>query len=248
MKTPTPWLAGFFCTIVIACGALADSRLQNMSTRGRVGTGDDVLIGGLIIPGTGSKTVVLRARAPSIDPALVATEDQLADPQLQLFSAEGVQLEYNDNWQEHAAAGLIPAALQPTHPSESAIYATLDAGPYTAIVSGVGATTGVALVEIFEVNASDPAKLSNISTRGVAGTGDNVMIGGLIISGDTPKTVAIRAIGPSIDPAFVAESDQLQDPQLQLFSGATQVEYNNNWQDAANAGDLPGGAAAHRPR
>ncbi len=241
MKTATPWLAGFFCTIVIACGALADSRLQNMSTRGRVGTGDDVLIGGLIIPGTGSKTVVLRARAPSIDPALVATEDQLADPQLQLFSAEGVQLEYNDNWQEHAAAGLIPAALQPTHPSESAIYATLDAGPYTAIVSGVGATTGVALVEIFEVNASDPAKLSNISTRGVAGTGDNVMIGGLIISGDTPKTVAIRAIGPSIDPAFVAESDQLQDPQLQLFSGATQVDYNNNWQDAANAGDLPGG-------
>ena len=228
-------------SLCAAFAAAADSRMTNMSTRGQVGTGDNVLIGGLIIPGSDSKVLVIRAISSSIDPSLVAAEDQLPDPFLQLFSSTGALIDSNNNWADHNNAGLIPTVLQPSQPNEAAIYTTLGAGAYTAIVSGIDASTGVALVEIYEVDQGEPTRLGNISTRGVAGTGDNVLIGGLIISGDTSMTVAIRAIGSSIDPAFVAESDQLQDPQLQLFSGPTQIEYNNNWQDAANSGDIPEG-------
>jgi len=173
------------------------SQLTNISTRGLVQTGDNVQIGGFIIGGTDPKTVLIRARGPVL--AEFGVPGELADPFLQLFSGQTVIAE-NDNWEttlplcqnsglncggaaEITATGLDPCVGNMTGCArESAILVTLDPGPYTAIVSGVGGATGVGLIEVFEVGTST-SLLTNISTRGLVGTGDDVMIGGFIIGG-----------------------------------------------------------------
>jgi len=220
----------------------AGSQLSNISTRGLVQTGDNVQIGGFIIGGTDPKTVLIRARGPVL--ADFGVPGELANPFLQLFSGQTV-IAQNDNWQvtdplcgspsvscggetEIIATGLDPCVGNLTGCSqESAILVTLPPGPYTAIVSGFGGATGVGLVEVFEVGTST-SRLTNISTRGVVGTGDDVMIGGLIIAGTDPKTVLIRARGPVLTDFGVP--GELNDPVLQLFSGQTVIAQNDNWQ------------------
>jgi hypothetical protein len=196
-------------------------------------TGDNVMIGGFIIGGSERKTVVVRARGPS----LTATGDQgvLANPQLQLFTGQ-TQIAANDNWQDAANQSTVQASgFAPSDPREAAIYITLDPGAYTAIVTGVGGTTGVAIVEVFEVDAPT-APLINIATRGQVLTGDKVMIGGFIIQGDGPQSVVVRARGPSL--AATGVPGTLADPVLQLFTGQTQIGSNDDWRSAANAAEL----------
>ena len=124
--------------------------LINISTRGLVETGDNVLIGGFIIQGNGPQTVVVRARGPSL--AQAGVPGVLANPQLQLYSGQTL-IASNDNWQQATNANAITASGQaPTNANEAAILMTLDPGAYTAIVTGVGGTTGVAIVEVFKVN------------------------------------------------------------------------------------------------
>ena len=217
----------------LAGQALADNRLSNISTRGLVQTADNVMIGGLIIEGTADKTVMIRARGPSM--ASVGVTGTLADPMVQLFDAVGMLMETNDNWGDHPLAGSMPSHLVPTEASESAILRTLAPGAYTAIVSGVGGVTGRGIVEVFEVDQT--SRLANISTRGQVQTGDDVMIGGLIIEGDTDKTVVIRGRGPSLGDAGVP--GVLADPLLQLFSGATQIDVNDNFADHDRVSEIP---------
>ena len=218
--------------------AFAESRLSNISTRGAVGTDDSVMIGGVIIEGSTAKTVVVRAIGPSLPVDAVAEEDQLQDPYLQIFSGQN-QVDYNDNWEEHPDSGQIPEYLRPSEANESAIYMSLEPGAYTAIVTGAMQTTGVALVEIFEIDQTDPSRLINISTRGAVATGDNVMIGGVIIEGDEAATLVFRARGPSLSDADANLTGLLEDPQLQIFSGQTQIHVNDNWQDHAAASEVP---------
>ena len=210
----------------------AAPRLVNLSTRAAVQAGDNVLIGGFIIGGTGPKTVVVRARGPSL--AAFGVAGVLANPLLQLFRADGTQAAVNDNWQQAANAAAIQASgFAPAHEFESAVRVTLDPGAYTAIVSGAGGVTGVGIVEVFEVDG--PAvPLANISTRGRVLTGENVMIAGFVIQGDEPRQVVVRARGPSLAPFGVP--GVLANPLLQLFSGdGTPLLANDDWQQAANA-------------
>jgi hypothetical protein len=110
-------------------------------------------------------------------------------------------------------------------------------------VFGAGGETGVALVEVFEVNSSLTSELLNISTRGPAFTGDNIMIGGFIIEGTTPKKVLIRARGPSMGGPPFNVPGTLANPVLRLFSGQTVIAENDNWQDppSCNPGFVCGG-------
>ncbi|MBK7660383.1 MAG: hypothetical protein IPJ28_15195 [Betaproteobacteria bacterium] len=247
--TPAPgsFFAGWSgaCTGTGACSVTMDAakavtatftletaipRLVNLSTRVPVRTGNDVMIGGFIIGGSQPKTVVVRARGPSLAQAGVA--GALANPQLQLFAGAS-SIGYNDDWGQAAnAQALQTSGYAPSNAQESAILATLAPGAYTAIVSGVGNTTGIGLVEVFELDR--PAiPLVNISTRGVVLTGADVMIGGFIIQGDAPRTVIVRARGPSLAAAGVP--NVLANPLLQLFSGATPVAVNDNWGDGPDA-------------
>ncbi|HEY3662908.1 MAG TPA: hypothetical protein VGL24_07125, partial [Chthoniobacterales bacterium] len=201
--------------------ATAPSVLANISTRLLVGTGDNVLIGGFIVTGTQPKEVLLRGIGPSLP-----LTGKLADPQLQLFDGAGQLVSSNDNWQDAPnKQQIIDTTIPPTNALESAILTSLEPGAYTAIVSGTNSTTGVGLVEAYDLDQSVDSKLANISTRGLVQTGDNVMIGGFIIVGSDPISVIVRAIGPSLP-----LTGKLLDPTLELHdvNGAV-IASNDNW-------------------
>lgn len=126
-----------------------DSKLANISTRGLVQTGDNVMIGGFIALGSNPQSVIVRAIGPSL--ADFGVDGALADPTLELHNPDGSTLASNDNWRTTQEADIIAAGLQPTQDGESAILETLAPGAYTAIVRGVNATTGVALVEVYDL-------------------------------------------------------------------------------------------------
>ncbi|MBK7660302.1 MAG: hypothetical protein IPJ28_14740 [Betaproteobacteria bacterium] len=213
--------------------APSPGRVVNLSTRMAVLTGNDVMIGGFIVGGTQPKRVVIRARGPSL--AAAGVPNVLANPLLQLFAGP-TPIAANDDWRVAANAADVQASgFAPSNDREGAILATLAPGAYTAIVSGVAGTTGVGLVEVFEVDL--PASpLVNIATRGRVLTGNDVMIAGFVIQGDLPQKVVIRARGPSL--AAQGVPGVLANPLLQVLSGATPVAVNDDWGLAANAAAL----------
>jgi hypothetical protein len=168
----------------------------------------------------------------------------------------------NDNWQTTIIGGIITqdqvqdiqnSGHAPGDPSESAIIANLPAGNYTAIVRGLNNTTGVALVEVYDLSPDVDSILGNISTRSFVQTGDNVMIGGFIVQGTTPKSVILRAIGPELSQYGIP--NPLADPILELHDGnGALIASNDNWQatiiggiitqdqvdDIQNSGHAPG--------
>jgi hypothetical protein len=204
-------------------------RASAISTRMGVLTGDTVPIAGLIVGGSAPKTVVVRARGPSMGIA-----GTLANPTMTLVPAAGGPALTNDDWQTDPNAGLLQASgFAPGNAQESAIYASLNPGAYTAIVSGVGGSTGIAIVELYEIDHPE-IPMIGISTRGLVQTGDSVMIAGFIIQGDAPQTVVVRARGPSMGIAGA-----LADPTLTLVPAAGGPTLtNDDWGTAANAGAL----------
>lgn len=121
-----------------------DSRLANISSRGLVQTGDDVIIGGLIVFGTDPLDVIVRAIGPSLP-----LPGKLADPTLELYDANGALVVSNDNWRSDQENEIIATGVAPSNDSEAAIVRTLVPDSYTAIVRGAGNTTGIGLVEVF---------------------------------------------------------------------------------------------------
>ncbi len=212
------------------------ARLLNIATRGKVETVDNVMIAGFIIQGSSPKKVLIRARGPSLAAAPFNVPGTLSDPFLTLYSG-ATPIDSNDDFALHANAAQIPADWIPANAKEAAIVTTLNPGAYTAIVNGVGATSGVAIVEVFEIDQPG-APLINIATRGPVYTGDNVMIAGLIIQGDAPKTVLITARGPSMAGPPHNVPGTLANPTLTLYSGQTVIGTNDNWTDAANAAQI----------
>ena len=184
-----------------------------------------MLIGGFIINGTDPKMVILRAIGPSLADFGVA--GALADPVLELRAADGSVIASNDNWISDRAA-IEATGLQPSKDLESAIIATIDPGAYTAIVNGKNGTTGIGLVEAYDLNAAAASELANISTRGFVQTQSNVMIGGFILGSEA--NVLIRAIGPTLSGFGVA--DALADPTLELHDAqGTLLSSNDNWKE-----------------
>ena len=210
---------------------------KNISTRLAVGTSDNVLIGGFIVTGNAPKIVIVRAIGPSL--VNYGITNPLQDPTLELHDHTGAVIASNDNWMDAPnKQAIIDSGLAPSNNLESAILTTLDPGNYTAIVRGVNNTTGVALVEVYDLDTrrldvSINAQLGNISTRGLVQTGDNVMIGGFIVRGDLPARVIVRATGPSL--AQYGITDPLADPTLELHNGnGAVIAFNDNWMDAPN--------------
>ena len=191
---------------------------------------DNVLIGGFIVQGSASKNLIVRALGPSLAEHNVV--GPLADPTLELHDGQGTLIAFDDNWQDDSdqATQIQATGLVPAEPSESALVETLAPGVYTAIVRGVGATSGVALVEVYDIDSQPAAsQLVNISTRAPVQTGDNVMIGGFIISGTDPTNVIVRALGPSLPRAQVG--NPLPDPTIELHDGqGALLASNDDWQ------------------
>ena len=134
-------------------------------------------------------------------------------------------------------------AAPPSCALESAILITLNPGAYTIHLSGVNGGTGVGLIEVFEADSGATSELVNLSTRSPVQIGDNVVIGGFVIDGNTPKTVLVRGRGPSMSGAPFFVPGALANPTLRLFSGQAVIAQNDNWQDASScAGFVCGGA------
>ncbi len=200
--------------------------LANISTRLPAGTGDNVLIGGFIVTGSQNKKIIVRAIGPSLGFA-----DKLADPTLELHDASGALLEANDNWMDSPnKQAIIDSTIPPSNPLESAIVRSVAPGNYTAIVRGVNNGTGIGVVEAYDLDTSTDSKLANISTRGLVQTGDNVLIAGTIVVGQTSQKVILRGIGPSL-----SVPGKMADPTLELRDGnGALLEANDNWQDSPN--------------
>ena len=202
----------------------SQEQLLNISTRMDLKTGANVLIGGFIVTGNEAKKVIFRAIGPSLNPGVVGA---LADPVLELHASDGSLITSNDNWKDTQQTDIEATGIPPQNDLESAIVATLDPGAYTAIVSGKNATSGIGLVEIYDLDQLADAQLANVSTRGFVETGSNVMIGGFILgNGSGTTNLLIRAIGPSMGPSM------LEDPVLDLHdSNGDIVMSNDNWED-----------------
>lgn len=208
----------------------------NISTRDTVGTANGVMIGGFIIQGSESKSIMIRAIGPSL--SQFGVTNALSDPTLELHDSSGATIAANDNWVATQHGGVIASdqvtnirnsGLAPTQPYEAAMIVQLQPGAYTAIVGGVKGTAGIGLVEVYDLDSNVNSRLANISTRGSVDTGDNVMIGGFIVQGSQPKKVVIRGIGPSLKQFGI--NNALSDPTLELHdSKGAVIATNNNWQ------------------
>lgn len=212
------------------------STLGNISSRAFVQTGDNVVIGGFIVQGADAKRVVIRAIGPEL--TQYGVPNALANPTLELHDSTGALIASNDNWMTTIIGGIITsdqvAAMRasgyaPDDARESAMIVNLPPGNYTAIVRGVNNTIGVALVEVYDLSPAPNSILENISTRSFVQTGDNVMIGGVIVQGTEPRRVIVRAIGPDLTQYGVPNA--LADPTLELHdaTGAL-IASNDNWQ------------------
>lgn len=207
--------------------------LRNISTRLRVLSGDNVLIGGMIATGISGKRVILRAIGPSLTP--LGVPGALADPTLDLFQGSTLLMS-NDDWRNSSQQAEIESSgFPPSNDAESAIIWTLQPGQgYTAIVRGSNGTTGVGVVEAYDLDVSAPSKLGNISTRGFVDVGDNVMIAGLIVGPGNGASIRVlaRALGPTL--ADLGVPGALANPTLDLVnSSGTVIRSNNNWKDDA---------------
>lgn len=200
-------------------------RLSNISTRAFVQINNEVLIGGLIISGTGNKLLLLRALGPTL--AQFGVSGALLDPTLELRNSTGALVASNNDWQSAPNAQSIPANLRPPDQRESAILALLSPGSYTAVVRGVNNTSGVALVEAYELDTSAISRLTNISTRALVQTNSNVMIAGVMVQ-TTSEKVIVRALGPTLTTFGV--SNPLANPLLELHdANGSLIASNDNW-------------------
>jgi len=211
---------------------LGPSTLANISTRLRVGTGDNALIGGFIVTGTQPKKIIVRGIGPSLPFA-----DRLTNPTLELRDSTGALLDSNDNWVDSPnKQAIIDSTIPPGNDLEAAMVATLPANNagYTAIVRGVNNTTGIGVVEAYDLDRTVDSQLANISTRGLVQTGDNVLIAGTIVLGPSTRKVIVRAIGPSLPvPGAMA------DPTLELRDGnGALVRANDNWRTGGQEAEI----------
>jgi hypothetical protein len=199
----------------------------------RVQTGDNVGIGGFIITGSAPKHVLLRAIGPSLTG--FGVPDALADPVLELHGSGAFVTITDNNWRDDSVqeAAILADGIPPSNDLESAIDATLTPGAYTAVVRGNGNISGVALVEVYDLNQSVDSKLANISTRALVSTGSDIVIAGFTLGNGTgDDTVVIRGLGPSLIAFGVPNA--LANPTLELRNrDGTLLISNNDWQDNA---------------
>ncbi|HSH39713.1 MAG TPA: peptidylprolyl isomerase [Chthoniobacterales bacterium] len=226
----------------------APGRLVNISTRLQVRTADEVLIGGFIMRGDAPKRVMVRAIGPSLSARGI--EGVLADPQLELYDSANNLIAANDSWADANKQAIIDTGIAPTSTRECAILATLPSNNtgigYTAIVRGAGNTNGIALVEVYDLDAGPGSTLLNIATRGRVGNdNERVMIGGFFLGGTEGKRILVRALGPSLASAGVTGT--LSDPRLELVDGnGNSLQSNNDWQTSTQADEIQQSGLAPR--
>ena len=230
---------GFFATLTVkdskglqsanvaSAQIKVSAQLLNLSTRLRVMPDDNVLIGGFIIRGSEKKKVILRGIGPSLN-----VPGKLDDPVIQLFDGSGVSIASNDDWKTDQQ-NVQDTGLAPTDDRESAIVITLDPGSYTVVMRGKNNSSGIGVVEMYDIGLDANARLANVSSRGFIATGDNILIGGFFAGPQTASVtgVVFRAIGPSLSQFGIPQP--MQDPTIELHNGnGDLIATNDDWQSS----------------
>jgi hypothetical protein len=205
--------------------------LVNVATRAYVGTGENVLIGGFVVQGAQPKRMLIRAAGPALSGFGVS--EALANPLLRVFANGGVVAE-NDDWMQPVGTGSPALAAEIASASarasafafsagsaDSAVLVTLPAGAYTAVVEGVGGTTGQGLVEAYELDRTT-ARIANLATRAYADRNGREMVGGFVVEGaaGATKRILIRVLGPSLARAPFNLTGTMDDPELEIRNAA----------------------------
>jgi hypothetical protein len=233
---------------VAAAAPSPNARLLNLSTRALVQTNDNVLIPGFVIAGTANKRLLIRAVGPTLGEAPYNVPGVLADPRIAVkkrnFATNTDEdIADNDNWATNANVDAIRQAMTdlyafeiPDDSNDAALLLDLTPGQYTVVTDGVASGTGIAIVELYDADATGAsARLVNISNRGFAGTGDHVMIPGFVVSSEGPKTLLIRAVGPTLAAPPYNVSGTMADPKLTVFQtnpvtgASTEILAQDNW-------------------
>jgi hypothetical protein len=222
-----------------SAGTFSDGVLTNISTRGQVGTGANTMITGFVVGGTVAKQLLIRSVGPTL--TTFGVSGAIAGTQLAVYSGSTL-VASNTGWSSSSsnaasvmsAEGQVGAFALPSGSADSALVGTFMPGAYTAVTSGVSADTGVALAEVYDLDTYTPfttKKLINVSTRGIVGSGSDVMIGGFNINGTAPKRLLIRGAGPGLTALGVGNA--LATPHLQLINSNTQgvIRENFTWQE-----------------
>ncbi|MGA2690738.1 MAG: immunoglobulin domain-containing protein [Opitutaceae bacterium] len=221
-----------FPTPLLVTPVASPSRLTNVSARGFSGVANQTLIIGFVIGGTGTESALVRAVGPTL--STFGVTGVLADPQLVLFSSASLPIASNSGW--GGTAALAAAFAQsgafalPAASLDAAVLTSLTPGQYTAEVHGANGATGVVLLEAYDesTGSAPSAHYSNVSARGLAGTGPNVLTVGFVITGTSSTTILIRGIGPSLTAFSVAGA--MADPQLTVLdSNQNVVGFNDRW-------------------
>jgi Beta-propeller repeat len=208
-----------------------EAQLLNLSIRSRVLTGDKVQIAGIIVSGNVPKRVIFRVIGNSMKVGGNPVPGRLANPTLALYDSSGTQIASNDDWgmaPEPERTQIETGGLKPDDPQEPAILRTLAVGQYTVVVRGKDDTTGLAVVETYDLDQSAPSRLANVSGRSFVGINDDVIIGGAIVKAPGAEVV-VRGIGPSLK--GVPLEERLADPTLQVVdSNGVTIAQNDDWQ------------------
>lgn len=209
----------------VASAVGTDSRLVNLSTRGMVGSGADVLIAGLVVGGPEPKDVLIRAVGPSLTQAGVP--DALERPRLDVFDAKGQRIATREGWDPalKTAFARVGASTLIEGGTDAALQLTLAPGLYSVQVSSATAQRGIALVEVYELGGN--SRLLNLSTRGRVEVGDGLMISGFVVSGTAPRRVLLRAGGPALMNVGL-KTGLLPDPILTLIDQTGKVVASND--------------------
>ncbi len=218
-------------------------RLINLSARARVGADAEALIPGFVISG-GSKTVLIRAVGPALGVPPINLAGALARPQLKLVDSDGHEIARStDGWSSagqtaplQAAAARVGAFTLPEGSADAALLVNLEPGAYTAVTSTPD-DPGVALVEVYDADESiAPGTLINSAIRGRVGTGSEVLIGGLVVRGESSRRILVRAIGPTLATYGVAGA--LAEPTLTLRRDGTVIATNTGWFTSPDAATI----------
>lgn len=226
---------------VLTIGA---SRLGNLSVRSSAGTGSDTLIVGCVVGDGEPLPLLMRGIGPAL--AAFGVNGVLPDPVLTVVDANSATVGTNDNWasgtnsnQTSAVATRVGAFTLAGGALDAALVANLTPGSYSAVVTGKSGATGIALMEAYDAaTAPTAARLINLSARTQVGAGASILIAGFSITGDAPKQLLIRAVGPSL--AGFGVTGALADPQLAIFrqGSASPIQQNDNWLSSPNVAQL----------
>jgi lysophospholipase L1-like esterase len=254
----TPAASGTFEVAITVTGGSGSStsslvleitggRLVNLSSRAFVGTGAEVMIPGFVVGGTGTKRLLVRGVGPALEGYGVA--GALTRTTLRIFAGEE-EIAVNSGWSSSPDAAAIESETArvgafplPAAGADSALLLDLPSGNYTVRLEGDGGETGIGLVELYDLEAADgTARLVNLSTRAQVGAGAAILVPGFVVTGSAPRTMLVRAVGPTLADPSIGVAGALADPELRVLKmvdeTSAQVAANDDWHTAANVGEL----------